>query len=82
MKITKAGKEHWDYIVSRMFDVLSGETFVTTFWCKEDIQSISESKLTNKELENIKNDLINEFDAEIGTNWDVIYTFINEREGL
>ena len=80
-----AGHAHWDYIMSRKEAVLRGDCFVTSFWDKDDIIHRSEEldiELTGEQVENIKYSLINNHDANVGTNWDVIDHYIYEEDAV
>jgi len=80
MNTTTEGLSHWDYILNNKEEIISGDCFVTSFWHKDDIRQqcdVLGIKLSEDQIEYVKDILINKHDASIGTNWDVIDTTIS-----
>lgn len=58
----------------------NGQMYIEDNWGAEDIESQAESdgvELTDEQVEEVMEEIVESFDAEIGINWDVISSAID-----
>ena len=68
-------RENWDWIEGYKNAIINGNVFVTTVWHRDDIEMQAEEMgedLSYDEIGWVAEYLINNHDAEFGTNWTVI----------
>lgn len=60
---------------SDLFDELERRGFIRVFWNKEDVMLMADHmdvKLTEEQVDEIIQNIANDFDGNIGVNWNVI----------